>query len=95
MDHGQMPEGLTHARTTNEFDATTVPAGLLRAHTVAANVWGRVQVRAGSLRFVWEGGQDEGSAVDMAAGDSLVIPPLTHHRVEPGEDARFVVEFYR
>ena len=95
MDHGQLPEGLTLTRTTNEFNATSVPAGLLRAHTVADNVWGRIRVIEGSLRFVWEDGRSEGGSVDLAAGDSLAIPPLTHHHVEPGDDVKFVVEFYR
>lgn len=95
MDHGQIPEGLAHTRTTKEFDATTVPPGLLKAHTVADDVWGRICVRAGSVRFVWEVDGEETSAVDLSAGDSLAIPPITHHHVEPGDDAKFVVEFYR
>ena len=95
MDHGQLPEGLTLTRTTNEFDAASVPAGLLRAHTVADNVWGRIRVIDGSLRFVWEDGRREEGSVDLAAGDSLAIPPRTHHHVEPGDDVRFVVEFHR
>lgn len=95
MDHGQLPDGLAHTRTTKEFDAATVPPGLLKAHTVADDVWGRIQVRAGSLRFVWEVDGEETSSVDLTAGDSLVIPPITHHHVEPGDDVRFVVEFHR
>lgn len=95
MDHGRLPDGLTHARTTNEFDASSVPAGLQRAHTVADAVWGRVCVSAGCLRFVWEDGRTESPVVVLNAGDTLVIPPLTHHHVEPDEGARFVVEFHR
>lgn len=94
MEHGTLPDGLTLARTTDEFDEETVPAGLRRAHRVATGVWGRLQVRAGSLRFVWEDGRPD-EAVDLDAGDSLVIPPDTPHRVEPGPGARFAVEFHR
>jgi len=95
MDHGQLPEGLTLTRTTNEFDSASVPPGLLKGHTVADDVWGRIRVHAGSLRFVWEDDRSEAVAVGLTAGDSLVIPPLTRHHVEPGDDARFVVEFHR
>lgn len=93
MRHGDLPPGLEHQRTTPEFDADTVPAGLLRAHRVADEVWGVVEVLAGSLTFVWE---DRSSApVALTAGDSLVIPPDMPHHVEPGPDARFHVSFHR
>ena len=60
----------------------------------AAPPFAAIQVRAGSLRFVWEDG-DGGDPIDLVAGDSVVIPPDVHHRVEPGPDARFVVQFHR
>lgn len=95
MDHGSRPDGLELARTTDEFDSTTVPRGLLRAHRTAVGVWGTVRVRAGSLRFTWEDDTTGDSVVELVAGDSLVIPPDTPHRVELADDTRFVVEFYR
>ena len=94
MDHGQLPPGLEWDRTTDEFTDTSVPAGLLRAHRVARGVWGRLQVLEGSLRFVWED-TTAGEPLDLVAGDSLVIPPATPHRVEPGPGRRFAVEFHR
>jgi tellurite resistance-related uncharacterized protein len=96
MDHGQLPPDVHLVRTTDEFTDTSVPTGLLRAHRVASGVWGRLRVLDGALRFVWETGDDgDGESVDLAAGDSLVIPPDTPHRVEPGPGSRFVVEFHR
>lgn len=94
MRHGTLPDGLSLVRTTDEFDATTVPAGLLRAHRVARDVWGLLEVRDGTLRFVWEE-PDGAPPIDLAAGDSVVIPPDVPHRVEPGADARFAVQFHR
>jgi tellurite resistance-related uncharacterized protein len=94
MEHGRLPPDLTLQRTTDEFTATSVPAGLLRAHRVARGVWGRLRVIDGGLRFVWEG-PDPGDALDLTGGDSVVIPPDTPHRVEPGPECRFVVEFHR
>lgn len=93
MRHGELPPDLTLQRTTPDFDADSVPDGLRRAHQIAAEVWGLLEVLDGSLRFVWEDGSTE--PLDLAAGDSVVIPPEVLHHVEPGADARFHVSFYR
>ena len=94
MERGSLPPGLMLHRTTDVFTDTTVPAGLLRAHRVAPGVWGRLVVRAGRLRFVWEVAES-GDPLDLVDGDSVVIPPDTPHRVEPHAGCRFVVEFHR
>ena len=89
----ELPDGLVLARTTDEFDNDTVPAGLLRAHRVAEGVWGRLVVRSGSLRFVFE--DDSGAPIDVGPGGMVVIPPGRPHRVVLDGPARFVVEFHR
>ena len=93
MQHGDLPAGLQLQRTTDEFHADTVPAGLLRAHRLAAGVWGLLSVTSGSVAFVWEDRPDE--PVELGEGDSLVIEPEARHHVEPGPDARFTVAFHR
>ena len=93
MQHGQLPEGLELQRVTDEFDIDSVPAGLLRAHRLAAGVWGLLSVADGTLAFVWEDRPD--APVTLGAGDALVIEPETRHHVEPGPDARFTVAFHR
>ena len=94
MDHGSLPEGVVIVRTTDELDSGSVPPGLLRAHHLAAAVHGCLRVRAGTVRFVWEGNATS-EVVELEAGDSLVIPPQVLHHVEPSPDARFVIEFHR
>ena len=94
MDHGHLPSELVLDRTTDVLTEVTVPAGLLRAHRVARGVWGRLVVVEGRLRFVWESA-DAGDPIELVKGDSVVIPPETPHRVEPGTGCRFVVEFHR
>ena len=91
----ELPDGVVLQRTTDDFDAGSVPAGLLRAHRIAAGTWGRLQVRSGSLRFVWEDERDETGGSELSAGESVVIPPQVPHRVELGPGACFAVEFYR
>jgi cupin 2 domain-containing protein len=66
MQHGQLPHGVELQRVTPEFDADTVPAGLLRAHRIAAGVWGLLRVTAGSVRFVFEDGSPEPVDLDAA-----------------------------
>jgi tellurite resistance-related uncharacterized protein len=88
-----LPDGLEHARTTDVFDAETVPAGLLRAHRLAAETWGRLVVHDGSVRLVFEDGS--GEVRSLEAGASAVIAPDRPHHVELGAGARFAVEFHR
>ena len=93
MQHGELPADLSLHRVTNEFSADSVPTGLLRAHHLAAGVWGLLRVTAGSLAFVWEDASSP--PIELLTEDSVVIAPELQHHVEPAPDARFVVEFYR
>lgn len=93
MRHGDLPADLVLQRTTADFDPSTVPSALLRAHHIAPGVWGVLEVVAGRLVFVWESRPDE--PLELAAGDSVVIEPEVLHHVEPGPDARFHVSFHR
>lgn len=88
-----IPDGLELTRTTDVFDADTVPAGLLKAHRVAEGVWGRLVVLSGSVRFVFEDAPADALTVD--AGDAVAIPPGRRHHVELDGPGSFVVEFYR
>jgi len=88
-----MPAGLELARTTPEFTATTVPAALLASHRVGPEVWGRLCVHGGRVRFVFE--SDPIKTLELHGGEHVDIPPGDAHHVEPLDDARFTVEFYR
>lgn len=88
----QLPVGLDHVRTTPRFDASSVPAGLLRAHQVASGVWGVLHVLEGRVVFVLE---HSGERRELGAGERQVIEPEVLHHVEPGEGAVFEVEFHR
>lgn len=89
---GALPDGLELTRTTDVFDQDSVPAGLLRAHRVAAGVWGRLVVHEGSLRFRFE---DDDEALRVDPDEWVVIPPQRPHRVELSGPVRFAVEFHR
>lgn len=88
-----LPDGFELARTTKVFDNETAPPGLLKAHQVAKNVWGRLVVQTGSVGFVFEDLPDD--VITIAADDHVVIPPQREHHVVLGGPATFVVEFYK
>lgn len=87
-----LPADVSRVRETPEFSAESVPPGLLRAHRIAAGVWGRLRVIEGSVVFVAEDGPESRR---LTAPASQVIEPELPHHIEPSADARFVVEFYR
>jgi tellurite resistance-related uncharacterized protein len=89
----QLPDGLEHVRTTDVFDNTTVPAGLLRAHRVADGVWGNLVVHTGTVAFVFD--DEPEHPITARAGDSVAIPPARQHHLELDGPATFVIEFHR
>ena len=91
-DQPHLPAGAVHVRSTPEFDATSTPPGLRRAHQIAEGVWGVLRVLAGTVTFVLE---ESGTAIAVAAGDHHVIEPESRHHVVVADDARFVVDFHR
>jgi tellurite resistance-related uncharacterized protein len=88
-----LPTGVSLTRTTPVFDQDSVPAGLMAAHRIAAGVWGRLIVHAGTLRFVFEDATDRPH--EIGTGGALVIPPDRPHHIEIDGPVRFAVEFYR
>jgi len=68
-----------------------MPAGLRRAHRVAAGTWGRIVVHAGRLRFT--AATTPAIDVELEAGSVQGIPPEVVHEVEPVGAVLFSVEF--
>ncbi len=93
MSRPRLPDGLDHVRSTEVFDNTTVPAGLLRAHRVADGVWGNLVVHTGAVTFVFDDEPDR--PITARAGDPVAIPPARQHHLELDEPATFAVEFHR
>lgn len=92
LESVELPEGVALQRSTPELDRASVPAGLLRSHRVATGVWGLLRVNAGEVTFVAEA---TGESRRLGPGDTQVIEPDVLHHVEPSDEARFAVEFYR
>jgi len=90
-DRAEMPEGLRPTRTTATWDTSTVPAALRRAHRVAAQTWGLLEVEAGEVRF--QADTEPPMDVLVTPERSQPIPPELDHHIEPSADARFHVTF--
>ncbi len=89
---GELPDGAEVYRSTPEFTADSLPAGLRRAHSTRAGVWGRAEVLAGRLRFVMP---VLGIDTVIEAGGHAIIPPELPHHVEPLGPLRMRVVFLR
>lgn len=79
-DRAELPEGLRLARLTPEWDESSLPTGLRRAHRLAPRTWGRLEVRRGRLIFRAE----TSPPIDEELGEGAVqaIPPAVAHSVE-------------
>ena len=87
------PEGLTAYRQTPEFDAASIPAGLLKDYATCAGVWGRIHVTQG--RLIYHVDDLDGREVVLDTTTPGIIAPTLRHRVTPLGDVRFYVAFYR
>ena len=91
-----LPSGLTRYRRTAEFTEATVPAGLLRAHTTKAGVWGLIHVLKGRLAYrITDHRRPASEAILTAEGPPGVVEPTILHEVEPLGPVSFYVEFWR
>ena len=90
-DRAELPDGLRPARTTTTWDASTMPAGLRRAHRVAAGTWALLEVEQGEVRF--HAATEPPLDLVVTPGHPQPIPPEVDHHVQPSEGARFHVTF--
>jgi len=91
-DRAELPDDLRWVRSTPTWDDGSMPAGLRRAHRVAAGTWGRITVHAGRLRF--RAATHPATEVDLDTGATQPIPPEIDHDVTPLGTASFSVDFF-
>ena len=88
----KLPEDLVHYRDTSEFDAASIPAGLLRSHTLRRGTWGRIVVTEGQLLYIIEGPVERRFVLDSQHAG--IVEPEMPHRIEALGSVRFRVEFH-
>lgn len=88
-----LPADVVAYKRTPEFEASTVPAGLLRSHSTKAGTWGVIVVMEGALTYrILE---PEIEDVRLDASTRGIVEPTVLHEVVPEPGVRFFVEFYR
>lgn len=87
-----LPAGVARYQVLGPFTQTTLPAGLLRHHTLAPRVWGRIVVLEGELVYVVE--REPDVSFELRAGDAGIVVPEEPHRIEVGGAVRFEIELF-
>ena len=90
--YGFLPEGVQKHGETKLFTDRTAPKALTNEHATKESVWGLICVETGSLDYQVLG--EEHQAVSLTAGQAAVVKPAILHRVQPGPESSFKVEFY-
>jgi len=90
--YGTLPPDVSKHGETKVFTKETVPDALTEEHRTKSGVWGLICVEAGTLNYEILG--DEHRVIPLTAGEKAVVFPTIPHRVHPGPDAAFKVEFY-
>jgi tellurite resistance-related uncharacterized protein len=89
----KLPDGATLLRDLGELDQKSVPAGLLKDHSLKQGVWGMLEVLSGELQFVWA--DDNVTDRDLVSGDVVIIPPQALHHLVPGAAFEIKLALYR
>ena len=88
-----IPANAVTYHRTPEFSESTIPRALQSRHSTKRNVWGRICVVRGHLRYrILEPTLEEHTLSPQQHG---VVEPQVHHEVEPIGQVRFYVEFLR
>jgi len=91
-----MPPDMRPYRRTDVFTETTVPAGLLKAHTTKEGAWALIHVLEGRLAYrITDPRRLASQMVLSPTAAPGVVEPTILHEVEPLGPVRFYVEFHR
>ncbi len=92
-DRFELPEGFQSYKRTPEFDATSVPDSLRKAHSTKTGIWAKVRVLEGQLRYTVHAPLGK-EFILGPEHHGIIVPELLHH-VEPLGSVRFFVEFFK
>lgn len=89
----ELPANVTTYKRTPEFDESSIPKGLLKAHRTKQGVWGKIIVSEGQLEYKIN--EPEAEVVILDKNKHGVIEPTILHAVKATGKTKFYVEFYR
>jgi len=91
-----LPSDVRPYRRTDVFTEATLPAGLRKAHSTKAGVWGLIHVIEGRLAYRIRDDRRPASETVLCPGAlPAVVEPTILHEVEPLGPVKFYVEFHR
>lgn len=93
MSMKSLPSNVKAYKRTNIFSELTIPKGLLSEHRTLKDVWGKIVILEGRLRYCISG--DDGEEVELDENNYGVVEPERIHSVAPIGKVKFYVEFYR
>jgi tellurite resistance-related uncharacterized protein len=94
--NAELPQDARPYRRTDVFTETTVPKGLLKAHTTKEGAWALIHVLEGRLAYrVTDPRRPRSETVLTPEAPAGVVEPTVLHEVEPLGPVRFFVEFHR
>lgn len=92
----ELPKTARPYRRTQVFTESTVPAGLLKAHTTKAGAWALIHVLEGELIYrIVDPRRPASEVVLTPQAAPGVVEPTILHEVEPATPVRFYVEFHQ
>lgn len=88
-----LPNNLEAYKRTPEFNESSVPKGLLKAHQTKQGVWGKIVILEGELEYSIN---SENNEVLVLSSDKYgVVEPEVFHQIKPVGKVSFYIEFYR
>jgi tellurite resistance-related uncharacterized protein len=91
-----LPPDARPYRRTDTFTETTVPKGLLKAHTTKDGAWALIHVLEGRLLYrITDPRRPASDTVLTPETPPGVVEPTIVHEVAPLGSVRFYVEFHR
>ena len=92
-DMKELPENITSYKKTPEFDESSIPKGLLKAHQTKKGVWGKIVISEGQLEYKIN--ESETEIVILDKNKYGVVEPTIFHEVKAIGEVKFHVEFYK
>ena len=87
-----LPGSLSPIRKTPEFDETSIPRGLLKAHQTKEGLWGKIVILEGELQYKINQPEE---IIILDIDNYGVIEPAILHEVKPLGTVKFYIEFYQ
>lgn len=91
-----LPDNVTCYSHSPIFGPASMPSGLTHDHNTQPNVWAKIVVQSGSVRYSVADGEFAGKSYDLTPTMAGVVAPMSRHHIEClSDDTRFLLEFYR